>query len=237
MHALLRFAVAPVAMLADVDEVTLPACLGESERLRWAQLPHAARLQFVASRSLLRELLQAATGVAADRWELSAQAGSAPTARIRHGGVAASVIHTSLSHRLGWVAAAVSDAPVGVDLECARPSRSDPAERAALMLSHSELASWRRLASSRQEAALLTLWTAKEAWFKASPPGSAPWDFRRVRVRACALGDGGANVRTWTSAPVHLALCSPDERALAAVRCDLPAPASSWHVQRVDSSN
>ena len=82
-----------------------------------------------------------------------------------------------------------------------------------------------------REAGLLARWTAKEAWFKACPPQSAPWDFRRVRARPCPPGQ--ANVRTWRAAPVIVALSCADAPALAAACCDgLPRAADEafWHV-------
>jgi len=214
----------------------MPAWLGESERRRWEALPPAARDAFLASRALLRDLLQAATGVPAAAWDVSAEAGTAPLARA---GGWPHAVHASLSHRLGWVAAAVSDAAVGVDIECERPARSDPAERAALMLAPGELSEWQSLAAAERESALLARWTAKEAWYKASPPQSARWDFRRVGVRACARADARANLRTWRAPPVHLALCCADVRALADVRCDgLPAVQAEafWHVAGIAPS-
>jgi len=209
--------------------------MGADERRRWAVLAPGARPAFAASRRLLRALLQAATGVPEADWDVSAQAGVAPVARA----LASREVHVSLSHRLGWVAAAVSGAPVGVDIECDRAPRGAAQERAALMLSPAELGAWQGLPPSLQEAALLAHWTAKEAWFKASPPDSLPWDFRRIAARACPAGDAGANVRTWTSAAVHVALCFPDAQALAQVECDMPAAATSsfWHVRRVDCAN
>ncbi len=232
---MLRVAVARIPD-APPGDAAVPGWFGDDERKRWEGLQPHARRAFAASRALLRELLQAATGVPASDWDVSAHAGVAPVARSP--GHATGAIHVSLSHRLDWVAAAVSDAPVGVDVECDRPPRGEPAERAALMLSAAEFAAWQRLAPSGREAALLTRWTVKEAWFKAGPPGSAAWDFRRLSARACAPGDAEANVRTWTSAPVHLALCGADARALAEAECDMPAAAGlSWHVHRSHPSN
>ncbi len=231
---MLRVAVARVPDAPPPGDAVAPGWFGDDERRRWEGLRPPARRAFAASRALLRELLQAATGVPASDWDVSARAGVAPVARApAH---ATGAIHVSLSHRLDWVAAAVSDVPVGVDVECERAPRGAPAERAALMLSPAELASWQRLAPSAQEAALLARWTVKEAWFKASPPETAPGDFRRIAARAGRLGDAGANVRTWASPPIHLALCSPDAQALATVDCELPAAASSlsWHVRRID---
>ena len=227
---MLRLAIAQVPESPVGGELAMPGWLGESERQRWARLAPRARPAFVASRALLRELLQAATGVAAHAWDVSAQAGSAPVARAAGGGA----IHASLSHRLGWVAAALADGPVGVDLECERPARSDAAERAALMLAPEEMSGWQSLPDDTQAAALLAHWTAKEAWFKASPPGAAPWDFRHAAARACAPAH--ANVRTWTAAALHVALCSADPASLSQVRCDglaADAPSCSWHVRRV----
>ena len=228
---MLRVAVARVVTSPALgDPAVMPGWLGGSERQRWETLPAAARGAFVASRTLLRELLQAATGVPAAAWDVTAEAGSAPVAT---SSAAVGDVHVSLSHRLGWVAAAVADSALGVDIECDRPARSDPRERAALMLSPDELADWQAVPASEREAALLARWTAKEAWFKACPPQAAPWDFRRVQARARAPADARANVRTWRATPLHVALCCGDARALAQVRCDGLPPIdgqAAWHV-------
>jgi 4'-phosphopantetheinyl transferase len=227
---MLRVAVARVARSPDDGGDAMPGWLGESERRRWTTLSSPARGAFVTSRALLRELLQAATGVPAPAWAVSAETGRAPVATSSEWALA---IHVSLSHRLGWAAAAVGESVLGVDVECDRPARGDPAERAALMLSPDEFAQWQALAADDREAALLARWTAKEAWFKALPPEAAPWDFRRVRASARAPADARANVRTWRATPVHLALCCGDARALAEARCDgLPPVAveAFWHV-------
>ncbi len=223
---MLRIAIARMPPAPDTD--AMPAWLGDSERRRWATLPAPARAGFAASRALLRELLRQATGIAASSWEVSAEAGTA--LRVSAEG-ATSGVHVSLSHRLGWVAATVGDTVVGIDIEVDRTPRSDADERAALMLSADELTEWRRVPAPAREAALQARWTAKEAWFKASPPQSAPWDFRLVRARDCAPAD--ANVRTWRAAPVHVALCCADAGALTAARCDGLPPAADVAFWRV----
>ena len=226
---MLRVAVARM----PADDAAMPAWLGDSERRRWQAIGPAARGAFAASRALLRELLQAASGVPFAAWCVSAEAGTAPRARAP--GVADGAWHASLSHRLGWVAAAVADTAIGIDLECERAPRSVPGERAALMLAPAELADWQVLPEADREAALLTRWTAKEAWFKASPPESAPWDLRRIAARACPRAH--ANVRTWTAPPLHVALSCADAPALAAADCEGLAFATThdsfWRVHRV----
>jgi phosphopantetheinyl transferase len=219
----------------STSDAVVPGWMGESERRRWVELPPAARRAFVASRALLRELLRAATGMAGDAWEVSAESGTAPLARARRGRASMDALHVSLSHRLGWVAAAVASASVGVDIECERQARTDPAERAALMLSPAEIPPWQALAPQEQQAALLTRWTVKEAWFKANPPDVARWDFRRVAARACAPGH--ANVRAWEAAPLRVAVCCADADELARAHCEgLDAAITTstfWHVARV----
>ena len=106
------------------------------------------------------------------------------------------------------------------------------------MLSPVELLAWDELAAAARERALLARWTAKEAWFKASPPGAAPWNFRQAEARACAPAQ--ANVRTWSAPPLHVALCCADARALSDARCDGLAPdaaTSSWFVHRVAAAD
>jgi 4'-phosphopantetheinyl transferase EntD len=209
------------------DDTVAPAWLGVSERRRWEVLTGERRREFAAGRRVLRDTLALVTGRTAGEWDIAAEDGAGPVVR------GPARVHASVSHRLGWVAAAVSDAPVGVDLELARPSRSDAAARAALMLGSTELATWRALAPERREAALLTAWTAKEAWFKANPPGAVPWDFRCVVARACAPAQ--ANVRVWDAPPLHVAVCTDDPGELARVACEgVAAGASSacWRVSR-----
>jgi phosphopantetheinyl transferase len=230
---MLSLAVARIGNAHSVDDSTPPRWFGSSERARWTTLAPTARAAFVASRVLLRRLLRASTGVDADRWDVSAELGTEPIVRLAPS--SAMPLRASLSHRLGWVAAAVSNAAVGIDLECARPVRSDPLERASLMLSPVELPAWNALPSELRESALLTRWTAKEAWFKASLPHDSAWNFRHVVARACAPEH--ANVRVWEAAPLHVAICCADAGELVRVECEgLDAAAATsifLHVSRV----
>jgi len=235
---MLRLAVARIPEPAAAGGDAAPGWMGAAERQRWIVLAAAARREFAASRALLRGLLRAVTGIADGAWDVSAEPGTAPRARALEGDIAMDAMHVSISHRLGWVAAAVSATPVGIDIECERPARSDAGERAALMLSPGEMAAWHALAPADRASALLTRWTAKEAWFKASPPESPPWDFRRIAAQACAPAH--ANVRTWSALPLHVALYCADARALAAAECDgLPGTANTsfWQVRHAVPAN
>lgn len=195
-----------------------PDWMSAGEQRRWSSLTDAGRRAFVASRRLLRDALAEATGLPADGWQVSAEAGSAPFASRLDSerGVAPQV---SIAHCPGWVAVAVGaddGEAIGVDIECDRPSRSDPAERAVLVMQGDELARWQALDASEREAALLRAWVAREAWFKAAGAG-APWDFRRLACEPCDPTD--ANVRLWESGTLRVALCARDAGALAAASC------------------
>jgi phosphopantetheinyl transferase len=212
------------------------AWLGPEERARLASFGPGRQRMFLAARALLRRELETATGIEPARWDVSARPGCAPVARLREQGDGARAPAVSLSHRLGWVAAATADAAlgaIGVDVECRRPSRTAVSERAALMLSCDQLTAWQRLRDEDREPALLRAWVAKEAWYKAMPAGAAPWDFRRLACDPCERAQ--ANVRVWQAGELFVALCCHDARALGETRCDgLPdgdVAESRWHVR------
>ena len=219
------------------EPAAAPAWLGEAERRRWTGLTDASRRAFAASRRLLRDALGEVTGMSADGWEVSAEAGSAPLAR-RLGGESVRAPRVSIAHRLGWVAVAVGSADggaIGVDIECERPAPGGSAGRAALMMPAGELERWLALDAGEREPALLRAWVAREAWFKAAGAG-APWDFRRLVVEPGDAPD--ANVRTWSAGPVHVALSAGDPAALAAASClgwpqGTVARSSTWRVRRL----
>ena len=233
---MLRVRIAPIDPLVAVAGEHAPAWLGASERLRWTALPAARRREFLAARWLLRDVLARATGHPGHRWQVSAEPGVAPLAT-RVDGETCPAPHVGIAHRLGWVAVAVGPAEagsIGVDLECERPTRGDPDERAALMLPADELARWRALPDARRAPALMRAWVAREAWFKARER-AAPWDFRRIACDACepAL----ANVRIWEAGPMWVALCAGGAGALEAALCDgwpEPAASSYWRVRSLD---
>jgi phosphopantetheinyl transferase len=231
-----------------------PPWFGTSELARWATLPVRARPAFLASRHLLRRLLEEATGIDRNAWQVSAPSGAPPAAILAAARIGstgrrriesppgAGLPRVSLSHRLGHVAAAVLDTGdaggIGIDLECERPARTHANDRAALMMSPDELGAWRGLPELVREAALLCTWVVKEAWFKASAEGAAVWDFRRVAAVACEPAD--ANVRLWRSPPLVVAVCCHDVDALACATCEglppgQPAESSFWHVRSLDT--
>ncbi|MGO4305500.1 MULTISPECIES: 4'-phosphopantetheinyl transferase family protein [unclassified Cupriavidus] len=145
---------------------------------RWMSPEELARLaalrarsraeQFAAGRWLARRLLSVTFGGDASEWSLSA-AQDAPPLATHAGGAVGTPVFLSIAHSGDHLACAVSDLPVGIDIEEMQPRKhldtlieatTTEAERAALP----------ELLADSEDAARLTaffqLWTLKEAWIK-----------------------------------------------------------------------
>lgn len=103
-------------------------------------------------------------------------------------------VHFNLSHSGHWVALAVGDSPLGVDVECFKTGR-DPQKLARRYFTEEE----RRYVGSSQER-FLRVWTAKESRLKCLGVGlSVPLDSFSVL--------GLDTVRTWLLPGAVLSLC------------------------------
>lgn len=95
----------------------------------------------------------------------------------------------SITHTRGYAAAAVASAArflgIGVDAERIE-ALGEGVERR--LFCPDELATLERSAPDMRAALAMTLFSAKEACFKACPPGNAVRNFREIQVRSC---DGG----------------------------------------------
>lgn len=160
-----------LAQLDDFDAGALAAHLDSADAARAAGIVDgAARRRFIVSRGLLRQLLAARSGVAPNELPLCAGEYGKPT--ISHGTAAG--CHFNLSHTGGWWLLALTDSPVGVDLEMADRVVDaarlavrvfTPGEEAALQLAGTDPAAAR--------AVFLDCWTRKEALLKALGTGFA----------------------------------------------------------------
>lgn len=72
----------------------------------------------------------------------------------------------NLSHSGGWAALAVTDQPIGVDIEAIRPVEAAVAKRFFTPVEQAALA-----AAGRWDLAFFQIWTRKEAFVKACGPG------------------------------------------------------------------
>jgi phosphopantetheinyl transferase len=160
-----------LAQLDDFDAGALAAHLDSADAARAVGIVDgAARRRFIVSRGLLRQLLAARSGVAPNELTLCAGEHGKPT--ISH--CTAAGCHFNLSHTGGWWLLALTDSPVGVDLEMADRVVDaarlavrvfTPGEEAALQLAGTDPAAAR--------AVFLDCWTRKEALLKALGTGFA----------------------------------------------------------------
>lgn len=149
-----------LARLLPIDHAEGLASLSADEQARARSMDAAKRQrQFVAGRRLARTLIGEAFGAEAASLPIDAtQDGQPRIAQIPH-------CHLSISHSGRYVACALSDHPVGINVECCKSHR-DYASLAHATCSEQEV---RWLASfPTDEFALryLGLWTLKEAWLK-----------------------------------------------------------------------
>jgi len=95
-------------------------------------------------------------------------------------------LHLAISHSGDWIACALADAPVGIDIERLRP-RADVLALAATVHSPAQCAALAALPGEAQLQSFYRGWTLKEAWLKRQGLGL---DFARMRGQD--YGDAGA---------------------------------------------
>ncbi len=200
---------------------------------RWMSADELARLstmraqqraeQFAAGRWLARRLLAVTFGGDASEWALSA-AEDAPPLATHTSGVVGLPVFVSIAHSGDHLACAVSDMPVGVDIEELQPRKhldtlieatTTEAERAALpaLLPATNQREEERdvqLEDAREEArmvAFFQLWTLKEAWIKCHG-GSLFQTMMGQVVEAVPATLDRANGLTWRRKGAVLALAA-----------------------------
>ncbi|GAB3246182.1 4'-phosphopantetheinyl transferase family protein [Chitinimonas naiadis] len=198
--------------------------LQDAESARLAQISRPARReQFLAGRWLARHLLHQALGGQAADWQISADAGVKPHI------VGYPDLHLSLSHTGGWIACAIGDSPLGLDVERVQAQR-DTLSMAELVCDAREYATLQALPESERAMHFVALWTRKEAWLKRE---GAPFDLSNL----CHIGSepapaSQADVASWCFAGQGLAVSLATRRWDELVTHwpgDWPTVATDWH--------
>ena len=188
--------------------------LSASERARLATVTsESRRAQFLAARWQARWLLAQVHGGAPADWRLEAPNDAPPQV------IGRPDLVLSVSHSNDRVACAVTNGPVGLDVEQPRRKR-DIEGLATLCCTPREQA---MLASADDREALFhTLWTVKEAWLKKRREWVSP---RRLAQLECTQAANG-EVRTWNGGDWKVAVTARE------VRWRTPAPqaAGAWSV-------
>lgn len=166
--------------------------LSPCEQARAAAMRAPSRhAQYLAGHWLLRTLLALAHGGDPRDYPLLERDNQPPA-------VAGAALCTALSHGGDWIAAAISLAPIGIDLE---PRTPRPALRRLqhLLLNPDEPP------DSLDDDALLQRWVIKEALIKRDHGSALPETLAAIRVHPAQVV-AAADVRVWTTADFHLAV-------------------------------
>ncbi len=158
------------------------------ERERARSIASARRReQFLAGRRLAKRMLSSVLGGRPNDWRISADAASKP--RLAGGGM-----QLSLSHSGPFVACAIADQAVGIDVEyLARPR--PVADMARLVCSSQEQATLRQLQGDAANRYFMQGWTRKEARLKQR---DLPFGFAELRaIQTESVEATHADVATW----------------------------------------
>jgi len=184
------------------------AWLHPSEQQRYQSFTQPRRqIQFLASRWLARQLLSQAMGGDCADWPLLAHAGQPP-------GIAAHPeLHLSISHSGDWLAVALAEQPVGVDIEHI-VANSNSMARAEIVANHNEISDLSSQVSIARQATYFTRgWTLKEAWLKRHGLGLDFALMQRLHYRPTRARAPQAHSWKLNNHPLCLALVSASRQS------------------------
>ncbi|WPB57086.1 4'-phosphopantetheinyl transferase family protein [Xylophilus sp. GOD-11R] len=200
----------------------------ELDRLAaWTQATR--RSQYIAGRWQARALLRSWCGTDASRWTLTALTDGPPRLVGPEG---ATGLFCSLSHSADWLACAMGDVPVGIDVEATAVRDRNWLAMAQAVCSTREWRTFQALHEANRAAAFLAMWTLKESWLKRLGEPMTPGRMARLDTRQAPSDAGDAWL--WQSAALSLALCAPGARITLAG--DAWPAASRWRIVEVDAA-
>lgn len=210
--------------IARIDAVlpTLPAdpnswlSPSEQARLQRLQIP-SRRNQYLSGHWLARGLLAQQHGGQAQDWILR-ECPSLPPTVIGHD----TATYLSLSHSGDWIACALSDLPVGIDIEQRQPPRDALLRFQHLLLAEGELP------DTLTVDELLQRWVTKEAFVKQHHGSALPDELGALRLQR-VTGET-ANVRMVTTEGFHLGVAADRAAAWDADSGHSILARTMWHV-------
>ncbi len=207
-----------------------PAPPGPDERERWARIvAPLRRAQFLAGRRLAQALLARwSPGTGADAWRIEAGPDGRPWARSPGGG--ADRLYLSISHSGDRVAVAVSDAPVGLDVEAWPPRRArDVTGLVEATIGAAERATWPDGDAPALALAFHRSWVLKEAWLKSRGEPVSVGRLRRLSLRRARPGDP-LRGRCWAGTDAIVGLFTPAAAQLTVVGPVPAGPPTEWAI-------
>lgn len=201
--AFVRIQVARVEhILADAPSA-LATWLSESERARLQRLKVANRAQqFLSGHWLVRCLLSQQLLNPASQWQLIERTNLPPAV------LGFADVQVSISHSGDWIAAAISNSAIGIDLEHRRA-------RAGLLRFQHLLLAQNEAPDSLDLDQLLQRWVVKEAWVKRHHGSALPEQLAELLLIPANLES--ATVQIYSSTEFHLAVTAQAEPAVWAM--------------------
>jgi 4'-phosphopantetheinyl transferase len=194
--------------------------LSPSEQTRLQRLQIASRRhQYLSGHWLARCLLAEQHGGSAQDWQLQERP-SLPPAVIGN----EDDIHLSLSHSTDWIACAISNAPIGIDIEQRQPPREALHRFEHLLLADGDLPG----ALNTDE--LLQRWVVKEAWIKRHHGSALPEHLAALKLRRVDPRQG--NVRLLASEFVFFGIAAEDDGTDPALHHPFADDTAGWMVER-----
>ncbi len=179
------------------------AWLSASELQRLQKLQQSARRDhYLAGHWLARCLLAELHGGAAADYHLEDRPSLPPMPS-----ESAPAVQISLSHSGDWIAAALAEGAIGIDIEQRQPGRDALLGFQQILLAEGEAE------HSLDSDQLLQRWVLKEAWIKRHHGSALPDQLARIRLRACAPEH--ANVIASSTTELHFAVSADRLNALA----------------------
>ena len=191
-QAFARIQVAPVAQSSSAAPSALDTWLSASEQSRLARLKVASRRdQFLSGHWLVRCLLSQHFGQPPSAWQLVERTNLPPAV------LGFADVQVSLSHSGDWIAAAISSAAIGIDLE-QRRARDGLLRFQHLLLAQNEAP------DSLDLDQLLQRWVAKEAWIKRQHGSALPEQLAELKL--ISASPATAAVQLYSTAEFHLGI-------------------------------
>jgi len=203
--ALINSVLLPPELKAAVHSIDW---LTDSERQKLTQLlAPRRRLQFLVGHGLVRQLLAAQYG--GDPWHdwpLDAPTNGPPCllSQTRQSG-----LKVALSHSAAWVAAAVSNSALGLDVETPNERRSLQTMLGSIG-TREEQVTFNAIAPSDQAREFYRIWTLKEAWLKQRHEGLALGRLPLLQTRPARESDP-LTARVWHFRGLTMSCLAPAE--------------------------
>lgn len=187
-----RIQVARVEQVLSEVPSALDAWLSasESERLQRLKVP-TRRDQFLSGHWLVRGLLSQHFGNQPDQWRLIERSNLPPAV------LDFTSLQVSISHSGDWIAAAIANDAIGIDLEQRR-------ERAGLLRFQHLLLAQGEAPDSLDCDQLLQRWVAKEAWVKRQHGSALPEQLAELKLFPASAE--AASVQLRSTAAFHIGI-------------------------------